>query len=183
MQETWVQPLGWEDPLSLWRRERLPTSVFWPGEFHGQSSLAGYSPWGRKELDTTEWLSKMSYKCSFLTVASISTMHLKFYLLCAESNSIWLICYSLLIHIPGESFQQGISLSIHLGIRAKGQAGFEGSRDLGFRIQDVQAPMGRQRWKGMFICDLYRLFTEWEIYCWKQFSFYNSGQRMTFRVR
>ena len=92
-------------------------------------------------------------------------MHLKFYLLCAESNSIWLICYSLLIHIPGESFQQGISLSIHLGIRAKGQAGFEGSRDLGFRIQDVQAPMGRQRWKGMFICDLYRLFTEWEIYC------------------
>ena len=25
-----------------------------PGEFHGQRSLAGYSPWGRKELDTTE---------------------------------------------------------------------------------------------------------------------------------
>ena len=32
MQETWVQSLGWEDP---WRRERLPTPVFWPGEFHG----------------------------------------------------------------------------------------------------------------------------------------------------
>ena len=32
-----------------WRRERLPTPVFWPGEFHGQ-----YSPWGCKELDTTE---------------------------------------------------------------------------------------------------------------------------------
>ena len=25
-----------------------------PGEFHGQRSLVGYSPWGRKELDTTE---------------------------------------------------------------------------------------------------------------------------------
>ena len=28
-------------------RERLPTPVFWPGEFQGQRSLAGYSPWGR----------------------------------------------------------------------------------------------------------------------------------------
>ena len=33
----------------LWRREWLPTSVFLPGEFHGQRSLAGYSPWGHKE--------------------------------------------------------------------------------------------------------------------------------------
>ena len=32
-----------------WRREQLPTPVFWPGEFHGL-----YSPWGLKELDTTE---------------------------------------------------------------------------------------------------------------------------------
>ena len=31
MPETWVQSLGWEDP---WRRERLPTPVFWPGEFY-----------------------------------------------------------------------------------------------------------------------------------------------------
>ena len=41
-----------------WRREQLPTPVFWPGEFHGQRSLAGYSPWGRKELDMaspTQW--------------------------------------------------------------------------------------------------------------------------------
>ena len=28
-----------------------------PGEFHGQRSLVGYSPWGHKELDMTEWLS------------------------------------------------------------------------------------------------------------------------------
>ena len=31
-----------------WRREWLPTLVFLPGEFHGQRSLAGYSPWGCK---------------------------------------------------------------------------------------------------------------------------------------
>ena len=35
-----------------WRRERLLTPVFWPGEFHGL-----YSPWGHKESDTTELLS------------------------------------------------------------------------------------------------------------------------------
>ena len=32
----------------------FPTPVFLPGEFHGQKNLAGYSPWGWKELDTTE---------------------------------------------------------------------------------------------------------------------------------
>ena len=31
------------------------TPVFSPGESHGQRSLAGYSPWGGKELDMTEW--------------------------------------------------------------------------------------------------------------------------------
>ena len=31
--------------------------VFLPGEFHGQRSLVGYSPWGCKELDRTEWLT------------------------------------------------------------------------------------------------------------------------------
>ena len=34
------------------RRERLPTTVFWPGEFHGLCS-----PWGHKESDMTERLS------------------------------------------------------------------------------------------------------------------------------
>ena len=35
-----------------WRKECLPTPVFLPGEFHG--SLAGYQPWGCKELGMTE---------------------------------------------------------------------------------------------------------------------------------
>ena len=54
MWETWVQLLGWEDP---WRRERLPTPVFWPGEVHGQRSLADFSPCALKESDAAEWLS------------------------------------------------------------------------------------------------------------------------------
>ena len=37
-----------------WRRDWQPTPVFLPGEAHGQRNLEGYSPWGRKELDTTE---------------------------------------------------------------------------------------------------------------------------------
>ena len=44
--ETWFSPLVGKIPL---RRERLPTPVFWPREFHGL-----YSSWGHKELDTTE---------------------------------------------------------------------------------------------------------------------------------
>ena len=33
-----------------WRRERLPTLVFWPGEYHEL-----YSPWGHKKSDMNEW--------------------------------------------------------------------------------------------------------------------------------
>ena len=39
-----------------WRRVWQPTAVFLPGESHGQRSLAGYRPWGRKESDRTECL-------------------------------------------------------------------------------------------------------------------------------
>ena len=50
MQETktWVRSLDQEYPLE-W--EWQPTPVFLPGEFHGQRSLVGYSPWGWKESD------------------------------------------------------------------------------------------------------------------------------------
>ena len=51
VQESWVRSLGQEDP---WRSEWLPTSIFLPGEFHELRSLAGYSPWGCKELDLTK---------------------------------------------------------------------------------------------------------------------------------
>ena len=54
MQETQDQSLGVEDTLE----KGITTSpVFLPGELHGQKSLVGYSPWGLKELDTTERLT------------------------------------------------------------------------------------------------------------------------------
>ena len=49
--ETWVQSLGGEDSLKgAWQ----PTLVFLPRGSHGQSSLVGYSPQGRRESDMTE---------------------------------------------------------------------------------------------------------------------------------
>ena len=49
MQETLVQFLVGKIPG---RRDRLPTPVFWPREFHGQ-----HSPWGHKESDLTDFHS------------------------------------------------------------------------------------------------------------------------------
>ena len=54
MQQTWVWFLDLEDPLE---KDWKPTPIFLPGEFHGQGSLVGCSPWGHKELNATEWLS------------------------------------------------------------------------------------------------------------------------------
>ena len=43
MKETWVQSLGQEDPLEKETATHLSVLAW---EFHGQRSLAGYSPWG-----------------------------------------------------------------------------------------------------------------------------------------
>ena len=52
MQETWVRSLGQEDPLGkeMANHSRI---LAWK-KSHGQRSLAGYSPWGCKESDTSE---------------------------------------------------------------------------------------------------------------------------------
>ena len=49
-QEMQVRSLVQEDPLE----EEVGAPVFLPGESHGQRSLVGYSPKGRRESDTTE---------------------------------------------------------------------------------------------------------------------------------
>ena len=51
--DSWVRKIPW-------RRKWQPTPGFLPGESHGQRSLVGYSPWGCKESDTTEWISNKS---------------------------------------------------------------------------------------------------------------------------
>ena len=54
IQEMPVQSLGQEYALG---KEMAPQPVFLPGKSHGQRSLAGYSPWGGKELVMNEVLS------------------------------------------------------------------------------------------------------------------------------
>ena len=54
IQETQVRALAWEDPLE---KEMQPTPIFLPGEFQGQRSLSGYSPWDCKQSDTTKRLT------------------------------------------------------------------------------------------------------------------------------
>ena len=49
MKETWVQSLGWEDPME---RGIVTHSVLLPEKFHGQRSLTG--SWSCKELNMTE---------------------------------------------------------------------------------------------------------------------------------
>ena len=54
MQETWVGSLGWEDPLE---KEMATHSSILAWISPWTEELAGYSPWGRTELDTTEQLT------------------------------------------------------------------------------------------------------------------------------
>ena len=56
VQEIWVRSLGREDPLEK-EMATYSSILAWRimgGESHGHRSLVGYSPWGRKESDTTE---------------------------------------------------------------------------------------------------------------------------------
>ena len=59
-----------------WRRKWLPTPVFLPGKSHGQRNLVDYSPWGHKELDTTEQLS-------FFFFLSMFKIHVKKWPICS----------------------------------------------------------------------------------------------------
>ena len=90
-----------------WRRAWQPTPVFLHGEFHGQRSLPGYSPWGHKVSNTTEWLTLLLWLrviafCSwqFLSSSLPPLASQLFYLLCNQfpvlnslswkySNGLW----------------------------------------------------------------------------------------------
>ena len=67
LQSTGSQRVGhnWVTSLSF------PSLVFLPREFHGQRSLVSYSPWGRKELDTTERLTHTHIHISPLSWTSL----------------------------------------------------------------------------------------------------------------
>ena len=85
-----------------WRRAWQPTPVFLPGDSHGQRSLAGYSPWGRKELDTTEATEQAhmhAYVCmclySFFPIISHYSLfqYIEYRSVCYRENSCLSILY------------------------------------------------------------------------------------------
>ena len=96
-----------------WRRKWQPTPVSLPGKFHGQRSLVGYSPWGSKELDTTEhthifnfmglflFLSSLIlfYRCNIFSTLSTLNANFKVWF---SSNvwQVWFICSYLYLIIP-----------------------------------------------------------------------------------
>ena len=89
MQEMRVQSLGQKDPL---KKEMANYSSILAWEIHGQRSLVGYSPWGHKELDTTERLSLSSLTYGKWTYCKYTNTTILCMPMCAPSilsNSIF----------------------------------------------------------------------------------------------
>ena len=84
-----------------WRKKWQPTSVLLPGKFHGQRSLVGYSPWGGKELDTTERLSTQA-----LVAPSCSELDLL-------ENLLHLLHQHLLLHFAPYAVKMASFLKLH----------------------------------------------------------------------
>ena len=81
MRETEFDPWLGKIP---WRRERLPTSVLCPGECHGL-----YSPWGCKDLNTTEQLSLHSLDLSKLLDLYKGKDHQRSYIYCFKISGLF----------------------------------------------------------------------------------------------
>ena len=130
----WIDPWVGKIP---WRRKWKPTSVFLPGKSHGQRSLVGYSPWGHKELDTTEWLHFQSHFLSgwwmltkLIVIISNILIYIVEWLFCIpEINVIWATSLSLFtfmhrrrkwqptpVFLPGESQGQGSLVGCVCGV-------------------------------------------------------------------
>ena len=76
-----------------WRRARQPTPVSFPGESHGQRSLASCSPWGHKGSETTERLSTYTYLCHEVPqtgwLKTVKIHCFMFWRLEAQNQGVW----------------------------------------------------------------------------------------------
>ena len=66
----------------------LPTAVLLPGKCHGQRSLAGYSPWGHKQSDTTEEDINMYYVYLYIT-HTLEVCNQNLFYKVAKSKNVW----------------------------------------------------------------------------------------------
>ena len=82
MQEMRVQALGQKDPLE---KEMATHSSILAWRIDGKRSLAGYGPWGHKELDTTKQLSKNNHSLISIYYMLGTSKHVLFILFSATS--------------------------------------------------------------------------------------------------
>ena len=68
--------------------EWQPTPVFLPGKFHGQRSLVGYSPWGHKESDMTEWLTLAPFQVLITLFPNIYLLFLQLWAVIAYQKDL-----------------------------------------------------------------------------------------------
>ena len=81
-----------------WRRAWQPTSVFLPGKSHGQRSLAGYSPWGRKEMDMTcDWAHTHTRVYVYTRVYIYMYIHTHIYNW-TYTQCIYIVLFQVLLH-------------------------------------------------------------------------------------
>ena len=118
MWETWFDPWVGKVP---WRRERLPTPVFWPVEFHGP-----YSPWGREDKAEQLSLPHPVNGASLVaqTVKKLSTM---------QETWVW----SLGQEIPWR--KEWIPIPVFLLAEFRGQRSLEGYSAWGSRVRHDRA--------------------------------------------
>ena len=84
-----------------WRRKWQPTPVLLPGKFHGWRSLVGYSPWGRKESDMTEWVtSLLSLSFFYIRRPNLVQWFSQFFW------KLWAFCLSFMNEASGEGGQR-----------------------------------------------------------------------------
>ena len=82
-----------------WRRKWQPAQVFFPGKLQRQSSLAGYSPWGSKESDTTK------HRCTHKICIHIHT-YLYTYICVCVYIYIYIYIYKPIISLKLDYFLQ-----------------------------------------------------------------------------
>ena len=93
------------------RRKWQPTPVFLPGKLHRQRRLAGYSPWGCKELDKKEQLA-LSLSCMYICVCVYIHIYIYtyIYIYIYTHTYIYTVMYLSIFKHTQFSFYQAICL-------------------------------------------------------------------------
>ena len=153
MRETRFNPWVRKIP---WRRKWQSTPVLLPGKFHGWRSLVGYSPWGCKESDMTEWLHFLFFSpliTRWHTTAS-SNLTASWFLVGGQKAraSLWgllyFTVYYLLLVGPDQGFPGGSVVKIpHVNTGAAGtQVRSLGREDPSSVEEEMAGPLSILAW-------------------------------------